>query len=302
MNIREKIEQLKKKKRAIILAHYYQPSEIQFIADFVGDSLALATVASKTDAKVILFCGVRFMAETAKILSPDKEVLMPVLNAPCPLADTATADAVLEKKEELGGVTVVSYVNTNADVKSVSDICCTSANAANVVRSLEDKEILFVPDKNLGDYVQGEVPEKKLHLWDGSCPVHERFSFEDLLRLRGRYRGAKVAVHPESPPSVRKLADYVGSTSGIIDYCVNSSCEEFIIGTEEGILFELKRRAPGKRFYILGGKAICNGMKMTTLSTVLEALEKDRYAIELDEEIIRKAYEPIHRMIQIKRG
>ncbi len=296
------IKKLKKELNAVILAHYYELDEIQEIADFVGDSLALAEIASKTDADVIVFCGVKFMAETAKILSPDKMVLLPVEHAGCPMADMATKEDVLKIKEKLNNPVVVSYVNTNADVKSVSDICCTSANAINVVQSLEENNILFVPDKNLGEYVKENVENKNIYLWDGFCPTHEQFSIDSLNQLKKEHINAKVAVHPESPKAVRDAADFVGSTSGIINYVQKEDSKEFIIGTEEGVLFELKQTTSNKEFYIIGGRSICTNMKKTHIEDLYMALKNTQYEITLDSDIINKAYEPIKRMISIKRG
>jgi len=302
MEIESEINRLKKEKNAIILAHYYELDEIQKNADFIGDSLALAQIAAKTSADVIVFCGVKFMAETAKILSPNKKVLLPIKDAGCPMADMATKEEVLKKKKELKNPVVVSYVNTNADVKSVSDICCTSANAVNVVTSLAEKEVLFVPDRNLGEYVAERVKDKVVHLWDGYCPTHEAFSIKELEKLKKRYPKALVAVHPESPKAVRDAADFIGSTSGILGFAQKSGAEEFIIGTEEGILFELKRTTKNKRFYVIGGSAVCFNMKKTHLEDLYGALKYEKHEITLSKDIINKAYEPIKRMISIKRG
>ncbi len=302
MNIEAEIKKLKREQNAIVLAHYYELDEIQRNADFIGDSLALAQIAADTDADVIVFCGVKFMAETAKILSPEKKVLLPVEDAGCPMADMATKEGVLQKKKELGDVVVVSYVNTNADVKSVSDICCTSANAVNVVSSLKEDRILFVPDKNLGEYVKERINDKEIYLWDGYCPTHEAFNVIELNKLKKQYPKALVAVHPESPKSVRDAADFIGSTSGIIGFVQKSSEREFIIGTEEGILFELKRRAKNKKFYVIGGKSVCFNMKKTHIENLYQALKYGKHQIILDNDIMRKAYEPIKRMISIKRS
>ena len=296
------LEKLKEKLNAVILAHYYELDEIQENADFVGDSLALAQIAAKTEADIIVFCGVKFMAETAKILSPEKKVLLPVEDAGCPMADMATKEAVLKKKKELMNPVVVSYVNTNADVKSVSDICCTSANAINVVQSIKENRVLFVPDRNLGEYVKENVKNKTVYLWDGYCPTHEAFGIAELEELKNSYPDAKVAVHPESPKAVRDAADFIGSTSGIIDYVQKSADNEFIIGTEEGVLFDMKRRTKNKRFHIIGNRAICINMKKTHLNDLYDALKYGRYEINLNEDIIKSAYEPIKKMISIKRS
>ena len=304
MDIKEEIKKLKKEKNALILAHYYQRDEIQAIADIRGDSLALAQEASKTDADIIVFCGVKFMAETAKIISPDKKVLIPVYDAGCPLAGMATAQDVSKRKKELNNPVVVSYVNTTAEVKSVSDICCTSGNAVNVVRSLKEDRILFVPDRNLGSYVKEQVTEKEVYLWDGYCLVHEAFNIKDLKSLLSQHPDAKVAVHPESPKDIRDSADFVGSTAGIIKYVEQNDNKEFIIGTEEGLLFEMKQNKKNrhKKFYVIGTHAICKNMKKTHIENLRDALKFEQYEIKLNEDIVRKARQPIEKMVSIKRG
>lgn len=304
MDVKEEIKKIKKEKNALILAHYYQRDEIQEIADIRGDSLALAQEASKTDADIIVFCGVKFMAETAKILSPDKKVLMPVYDAGCPLAGMATAQDVLKRKKELDNPVVVSYVNTTAEVKSVSDICCTSGNAVNVVRSLKEDRVLFVPDRNLGSYVKEQVTEKEIYLWDGYCLVHEAFDIKDLKSLLDKHSDAKVAVHPESPKDICDTADFIGSTAGIIKYVTENDYEEFIIGTEEGLLFEIKQNDKNrhKKFYIIGSHAICENMKKTHIEDLRDALKFEQYEIKLDEDILIRAKEPIKKMVSIKRG
>ena len=300
--LKREILNLKREKNAAILAHYYQIDDIQEIADIRGDSLALAIEAAKLDTEIIVFCGVKFMAETAKVLCPDRKVLIPEIESVCPLADMATKEEVLKKKEKLGNPVVVSYVNTNVDVKTVSDICCTSANAVNVVRSVEEKRVLFVPDRNLGSYVKEQLPEKEVILWDGYCPVHEEYSIEKLEKLKKEHPKAKIAVHPESPKAVRDVADFIGSTSGIINYVNNTDAGEFIIGTEEGILYELRLNNPDKRFYIIGNSSVCTNMKKITLESLYRALKEEVYEISLDNRTIELAKKPIERMISIKRS
>ncbi len=300
--LKREILNLKREKNAAILAHYYQIDDIQEIADIRGDSLALAIEAAKLDTEIIVFCGVKFMAETAKVLCPDRKVLIPEIESVCPLADMATKEEVLKKKEKLGNPVVVSYVNTNVDVKTVSDICCTSANAVNVVRSVEEKRVLFVPDRNLGGYVKEQLPEKEVILWDGYCPVHEEYSIEKLEKLKKEHPKAKIAVHPESPKAVRDVADFIGSTSGIINYVNNTDAGEFIIGTEEGILYELRLNNPDKRFYIIGNSSVCTNMKKITLESLYKALKEEVYEISLDKSTIELAKKPIERMISIKRS
>lgn len=296
----EKIMELKKKHNAVIIAHLYQNPEIQDIADFVGDSLDLSRKAKDTDADVIVFCGVSFMAETAKILSPDKIVLLPEIHAGCPMADMVTAEDVLEHKAKHPGAAAVCYVNSSAEVKAVCDICCTSSNAVKVVSSLSEKEIIFVPDKNLGHYVSRFVPDKKFIFHNGFCPTHNKITKEDVEKVRKIRPNTKILVHPECPPEVVDMADFAGSTAQIIDYAVKSDDQEFIIGTESGVLHRLHQLCPEKRFFTLHAAMVCPNMKKTSLSSVLEALEKMQYQIELDEDVIKKASVSLNRMLSIK--
>ena len=293
-----KILELKEKLKAVILAHNYQVPEIQEIADYLGDSLELAKISRNLKEDVIVFCGVRFMAETAKILSPEKKVLLPVLNAGCPLADTITSGELLSLKKENPNSWVVSYVNTSAEIKALSDVCCTSSNAVKVVRNIPADEVIFVPDKNLGDWVKKNVPHKKVIVWKGFCYVHERFSEEDLKKVRRIYPDAVVMVHPECPSSVQDAADFVVSTSGMLKEAKRSSSKEFIIGTEEGLIYRLKKENPQKEFYSLGASHICVDMKKITLNELYEALSKGQYEITLDEDIIKKAKKSLERMVE----
>lgn len=297
--MQEKIQQLKTARRAVILAHNYQVDEVQEVADFVGDSLELSRrAAAVTDAEVIVFCGVRFMAETAKILSPQKTVLLPDPNAGCPLCDFADADAVRRRKAELPGVPVVSYVNTTAEVKAESDICCTSANSVKVVNSLPQDEILFLPDRNLGSWT-AEQTQKKLILWDGYCITHQRILPEHILRLKAEHPEAEVVVHPECSPEVRKLADAIRSTSGILRYARESPARSFIIGTEIGILHRLQKENPEKEFFAPSKVAVCPNMKKITLEKVLWSLEEMVHPVEVPEEIRLKAKRAIDRMLAL---
>ncbi len=293
-----KILELKEKLKAVILAHNYQVPEIQEIADYLGDSLELAKISRNLKEDVIVFCGVKFMAETAKILSPEKKVLLPVLNAGCPLADTITSGELLSLKKENPNSWVVSYVNTSAEIKALSDVCCTSSNAVKVVRNIPADEVIFVPDKNLGDWVKKNVPHKKVIVWKGFCYVHERFSEEDLKKVRRIYPDAVVMVHPECPSSVQDAADFVVSTSGMLKEAKRSSSKEFIIGTEEGLIYRLKKENPQKEFYSLGASHICVDMKKITLNELYEALSKGQYEITLDEDIIKKAKKSLERMVE----
>ena len=295
----KEINTLKKKKNAVILAHYYQTAPIQAIADFTGDSLALAISASKTNADIIVFCGVLFMAETAKIISPQKKVLLPAVDAGCPLADFATKNAVLKKKKELGDVVIVSYVNTTADVKAISNICCTSANAVSVVRSIPQKRILFVPDRNLGEYVKENVPDKEIFLWEGYCYVHEAIKKEEILKIKEKYPNAKLAVHPECTKEIRDMADAIGSTTGIIKFATQTDANRIIIGTEPGVTYPIKKKVPEKELLILKD-AICKDMKKTDMLKLRDALLYEQYEIKLSAYILENARQPIQRMLKLK--
>ncbi len=299
-NLVEKILQRKKELNAVIMAHYYQLPEIQEIADFVGDSLQLAQEASKTDADVIVSCGVRFMAETAKILSPDKIVLLPAPGAGCPMADMVTAEALRGKKQEHPDALAVSYVNTSADVKAESDICCTSSNAEKVISSIPaDKEIIFVPDRNLGQNVSNQTGRKMI-LWDGCCPIHDNLTADVLREQIARHPEAKVVVHPECRPEITALADAVCSTSGILTYIKNSDSREFIVGTEAGFLHTLKKNCPEKEFYLAARPFICQDMKQIDLATLLHSMETLQEQIEVPEEIRQRAYQALDNMLQVK--
>ena len=302
----EQLRQLAKEKNAVILAHYYTRPEIQEAADFTGDSLALSEKAAQTDADIILFAGVHFMAETAKILSPDKKVLLPDPAAGCSLADSCEASAFAKFLERYPGYTVVSYVNTSVGVKALTDICCTSSNAVDVIRSLpSDAKIVFAPDRNLGNYIRG-VTGRDMVVWDGACGVHEEFSLEKLLQLKKEHPAAKVVVHPECRAYIVEVADFVGSTAAILDYCGRSGADEFIVVTESGILAEMKKRYPGKTFIPAPpddetcGCNNCKYMKMVTLENICTCLENESPEIVLDEEVRRRAERSILNMINIK--
>jgi len=297
--ITEKINKLRKEKNAVILAHNYQTGDVQDIADFVGDSLALSRKAAETEADVIIFCGVHFMAETAKILSPEKTVILPDENAGCPMANMLTKKELLAFKAEHPDALVVAYVNCSAEIKAEADVCCTSANAVKIIESLpEDKEILFVPDQSLGDYVRGKTG-RKITLWQGYCPTHHRFLKRDVEDARNNHPEAPVCVHPEATSDVLSLADYIGSTSQILAYCRETDKKEFIIGTEIGILHTLRKENPGKVFYPLSVLGDCPNMKLTTLEKVLWSLEDMEYEIKLDEEIRQAAENSVKKMVEI---
>jgi len=294
--LQKRILDLKKEKQAIILGHNYQRKEVQDISDFLGDSYGLSVQASKTDARVIVFCGVDFMAESAKILNPQKTVLHPNLKAKCPMAAMVDPKSLLELKAEHPGAPVVSYVNTSAEVKAETDICCTSANAVKIVQSLPEKKVIFVPDTNLGLYVQRFVKDKELVFWPGYCPTHVNILKEELVKLKKMHPEAEILVHPECSPEVIDFADHAFSTEGIIRHVVSSPKTEFIIGTEENMIHRLRKEAPGKTYYAVPG-ATCPNMREITLEDVRDSLLMMRHEITLPENIIRKARVPLERML-----
>ncbi|OGB90122.1 quinolinate synthase [candidate division WOR-1 bacterium RIFCSPHIGHO2_01_FULL_53_15] len=296
-----KIQKLKKERNAVILAHNYQRLEVQDIADYVGDSLGLSSQAAKVQADVIVFCGVHFMAETAAILCPEKKVIMPEVKAGCPMANMITVEKLANLKLQNPKAPVVCYVNTTAEIKAESDICCTSANAVKVVRSLPDNEVIFVPDKYLGTYTQSKVPEKKLILFDGYCPTHANIFPEHIEQVRRAHPRALVLVHPECRPEVTALADEVLSTGGMLKFVRGSERHEFIIGTETGIIYTLQKQNPGKRFYPASERAVCPNMKMTTLEKVLWSLEDLKTEVAVSKPIADKARKAIERMLEIGR-
>ena len=298
--IADRILKLKEEKDAIILAHNYQIEEVQDNADFVGDSLQLSIEASQVRNRIIVFCGVHFMAETAKILNPDKMVLLPDSNAGCPMADMITADQLRELKEKHPGAIVICYVNSTAEVKALSDICCTSSNAIKVVESVpEGKEIIFIPDKYLGSYIQGETGRKMI-FWNGYCPTHIRINAKQIIALKKEHLEAEVIVHPENTPEVIEVADRVESTGGMLKYIKDSDGKSFIIGTEVGIIHRLKKENPGKQFIPAMAKAICPNMKLINLEKVMWSLEEEETKIMVPEDIALKAKSAIDRMIALK--
>ena len=297
--LKKKIEKLKKKQNAVIIAHNYQRDEIQEIADISGDSLALSQAAVRTDADVIVFCGVQFMAESAAILNPDKKVLLPVMEAGCPLADMITPEKLRAKKKEYPGAAVVCYVNSSADVKAESDIACTSSNAVQVVRALKERDIIFVPDKNLGRYVQSQLPDKNIILWDGFCPTHIRVQEEDVVKTKQAHPLAEVIAHPECNPAVLALADHICSTGGMFKYVKESKLNEFIISTESGMLYKLQKENPGKKFYLPTSHLVCANMKLITLGWVAHSLENMVYEIKVSDEVRQKAKRALDRMLAV---
>ena len=295
----EKIETLKQQRNAVILAHNYQPGEIQDIADYTGDSLGLSVQASQTDADVIVFCGVLFMAETAAILSPEKTVLLPDRNAGCPMADMITPEQLREMKAQHPDALVVCYVNSTAEVKALSDYCCTSGNALELVQSLPaDRDIIFVPDKNLGGFII-ERTGREMILWPGHCPTHLRILPEDVAAARRAHPDAKVLAHPECNPDVRAIADELLSTGQMLKYAKTSSVDEFIIATEIGIVHSLQKQNPGKQFHLITEKAICPNMKKISLEKVLWALEDMQYQITVPEPVRSEARQSLDRMLQV---
>ncbi len=307
MSIRDEIQRLKSEKRAIILAHYYTNAEVQQVADFVGDSLALSQKAAVADADIILFAGVRFMAETAKVLSPSKKVLLPVSEAGCSLADSCDAEELRKARESHPDHLVVSYVNTSVEVKALTDICCTSSNALQIVESLpKEQPILFVPDRNLGSYIN-RCTGREMKLWDGACLVHEEFSAAKIEALKREHPEAVVLVHPECKAEVVALADYAGSTAGILAYCARPEVREVIVVTESGILYEMEERFPDMKFYLVEpesgcGKCVsCRDMKLVTLENILETLRSESPEVVIEESVRAKAEGAIVRMLELSK-
>ncbi len=292
----EEILSLKRERNAVILAHNYQLGEVQDIADFVGDSLELSQDAAKTRAEVIVFCGVQFMAETASILCPDKVVLLPDIHAGCPMADMITAEKLREKKRELPQATVVCYINSSAEVKAESDVCCTSANAVRVIESLDAEEILFVPDQYLGHYISTKT-DKRMNLWPGFCPTHIRIQPQDIIKLKKEHPQAKVVVHPECRPEVIALADEVLSTGGMCKFAPKTEAKEIIVGTEMGIIHRLRKENPGKRFISVSEQAICPRMKLITLESVLWSLQEMNPEVKVPEDIRLRAKAAVDKML-----
>lgn len=301
----EEIKRMKKEKNAVILAHYYQTADIQDIADFIGDSLALSQKAADNDADIILFAGVKFMAETAKILAPDKKVLLPDMNAGCSLADSCKAEDFKRFIDENPGRTVITYVNTTAEIKALSDISCTSSNAVQIVMSLpESEKIIFAPDRNLGNHIINKT-NRDIVVWNGTCHVHEEFSLEAIIKLKNENPMAKIIVHPECELPVRLVADYIGSTSGLLKFTKTDNSAVYIVGTEPGILHQMKKENPDKLFIPAPPKdstcgcSECNFMKLITMKKIYDCLKNESPEIILDDEIIEMAKKPIVRMLGI---
>ena len=305
LDLKSEIDKLRKEKNAVILGHYYQSGEIQDIADFVGDSLALAQWAAKTDADIIVMCGVHFMGETAKVLCPDKKVLVPDFNAGCSLADSCPVDKFAQFVKEHPDHTVISYVNTTAAVKAVTDVVVTSTNAKQIVESFsKEQKIIFGPDRNLGNYINS-VTGREMLLWNGACHVHEQFSVEKILELKKEYPDADVLVHPECKGAVAKLADKVASTAGLLKYAINSPKKDFLVATESGILHEMRKQCPEKNFIPVppeDGTCACNEcnfMRLNTLEKLYNTLKYEWPEVTVDAEIAKEAVKPIQRMLEI---
>lgn len=299
-DLTKEIRGLAQEKNAIILAHNYQLSEVQDVADLTGDSLALSIQASKTKADIIIFCGVRFMAETAAIVCPDKKVILPVQDAGCGMADMLDAEALRAEKAKFPGVPVVTYVNSTAEVKAESDICCTSANAVQVVRSIKSPEVLMTPDKNLAMWVQKHT-DQKVHYWLGYCPIHNNLTVAEVKEAKAAHPDALLMAHPECRPEVLDMADAVKSTSGMLSFAAESKATEFIVGTEIGLLHQLKKQNPKKKFWAVSPKMICTDMKKTGLKDVLQALKTEGPVITIPEEIRLKALKAVERMMAVPR-
>ncbi len=297
----EKIKKLKKEKNAVILAHCYQNVEIDEVADYVGDSLYLSQRANETNADIIVFAGVYFMAQTAKLLSPDKKVLLPRMESGCRMADMIDLEQVKEFKSLHPNIPVVCYINSTAEVKSECDMCCTSSNAVKVVESMGAKEILFLPDTYLGKWVEAKLGNIKITTYPGFCPTHLQIKPKDILEAREKYPNAKVLAHPECHQEVVKLADYVGSTTGIMKYAIESYNKQFIIATEKGVVDRLKRDYPDKEFILIKDNIICPNMKWHTLQDIYDALEKEQHEITVDADVAKKAVNCINRMLEVSK-
>ena len=298
-SIKSRIESLKKEKNAVILAHYYVPGEVQEIADYIGDSFYLSKVAKEAVQDTIIFCGVSFMGESAKILSPGKRVFMPDITAGCPMASMAQADRIEEVRREYGDVAVVCYINSTGELKKHSDVCVTSANAVKIVKALPNKNIYFIPDENLGRYVASQVQDKHFIFNDGYCPVHAEVSKDDVKAAKEAHPGAPLLVHPECRMEILEEATYIGSTSGIIDYAAKSSATEFIIGTELGVMYKLEMENPDKKFYPLMPCQVCQDMKKINLEKVLKCMEEETGEVEVEEELRNSALASLDRMLEL---
>lgn len=293
------IMELKAQKDAVILAHYYQRDEIQEVADYIGDSLYLSQVAKKLDNKLLVFCGVHFMAETAKILSPEKKVLLPDLDAGCPMADMVNDQALRDYKEQNPEAKIICYVNSTAAVKALSDVCVTSTNAKKIAQNFVGEKLLYVPDQNLGNYLNEQIPGLNMDLWPGHCCIHNNLKVKQVDELKAAHPEAQVVIHPEANPDVVKMADFVGSTKALLDYVTASEQKEFIVGTERGILYAMRKQNPDKKFYLLTERLTCRTMKLTTIDKVYDVLKNETNEIIVEPEIAKKAYKALDLMLEL---
>ncbi len=299
MDMMNRIKQLKEEKNAVILAHYYVNADVQEVADFIGDSFYLAKKASETDADKIVFAGVEFMGESAKILNPNKHVYMPDAHADCPMAHMVTIENIKKMREKYDDLAVVCYINSTAEIKTYSDVCVTSSNAVKIVNKLPNKNIFFIPDQNLGSYVATQVKNKNIILNSGFCPRHHIMTKEDVLNAKKEHPNAFVAVHPECKPEVLEEANYIGSTSGIIDYIVGNNAKEFIVGTVDGVYATILKQAPDKKLYNVVKTQVCPNMKLNSLEKIIHVLETGENEVFLDEEFMNKAKAPLERMLEL---
>ena len=299
MSIKDKILELKKEKKAVILAHYYVADEVQEIADYIGDSFYLSKKAKELEEQIIVYCGVSFMGESAKILNSDKLVLMPDMSADCAMAHMVDLENIKKVRAEYEDVAVVCYINSTAEIKCYADVCVTSSNAVKIVKNLPNKNIFFIPDGNLGRYVAEQVPEKNVILNQGYCPVHHAMTVEELHKVKTEHPEAKFVVHPECIKALLDEADYIGSTSGIINYVAKDSSKEYIIGTEIGVLYELKKQNPDKKFYLLNQNQICHDMKFITLEKIYDVLANETNRVEISEARRDGALKPLERMLEL---
>lgn len=299
MSTQEIIKQLKQERDAVILAHYYVAPEVQAVADYVGDSFYLSRLAAGLPNKTLVFCGVSFMGESGKLLSPDKTVLMPDMEADCPMAHMVTEEAVRAAREAYDDLAVVCYVNSTAEIKSWADVCVTSSNAVKIVKALPNAHILFIPDKNLARYVAEQVPDKHIIIPDGYCPVHEEMRAAEIRELKEQHPEAKVLAHPECNAQVLEMADYIGSTSGIIDFAAKSDEKGFIIATEEGVLYELEQKRPDAQFYFARTRPVCEGMKKITLEKIAHVLKTGENSLQVEESHAKPAGDTLRRMLEL---
>ena len=300
-HLKEQIFTLKKEKNAVILAHYYAPAEAQEVADYVGDSFYLAKIAKKSAADMIVFCGVSFMGESAKILNPDKKVLMPDLRADCAMAHMVAKGKIEEMRKKYEDLAVVCYINSTAELKCQSDVCVTSSNAIKIVKALPNKNIFFIPDRNLGRYVASQVPEKNIIINDGCCPIHAAITKEQLLEQKEQHPNAPILIHPECEPELLEISDFIGSTAELIDYVASSPLDEFIICTEDGVDYKLVTDNPCKKFFYPNPRPCCADMKLNTLENILSVLEKEDREVFVDETVAKKAWKPLDRMLELGR-